>query len=323
MNYLKSYENEATYLADATEARMKSGDFLLPNVSFIQDTKVVHYNRYREFPPEVGDIYINDATTNTNRFVSSTEYFNNLVSDSNITPIGIVVIPSSFTDDNKTRVMGLFKASTNIDPTAFGSKDLYWGYKDTVQTKYDYVRDINKATSYFGYFPNTEGTYENTPNLPSPYTSDGDKNPAYFYRALSDMDGEGNTDNIISRVTVADWQTKKYISNAQTEGCYPAAMVCRRYITVGTNRGDWYLPSVGELGFCLVKLDAINNILTNFINNNVEADTIDLYGSAYSSVITSTESKDRVWYAGDGQGRKITLQLKNLAQCAVRPFLKV
>lgn len=335
MNYLKSYENEAAYLADATEARMKSGDFLLPNVSFVQDTKAVHYNKYREFPPEFGDIYINDATTNTNRFVSSTEYFNNLVSDSNITPIGIVVIPASFTDDNKTRVMALLYASDTLTPTTT-TVQFKWGYEDTIATSYKKViNDTGTALASSGYLPDEDGTYGSGTHLPSPYTSSGDKNPIYFYNtvinsvdfspnALADMDGEGNTDDIISRVTVADWQTKEKIRyDLNTAGSYPAAMVCRRYITVGTNRGDWYLPSIGELGFINVKRHTINNILTNFINNNIDVSKISLNYETVM-VFSSTECGKRYWCLDYGNyQRQVKTNTKSSSYGYVRPFLKV
>lgn len=47
--FIKKYSTEAQYVSDATVERMKSGEFPLPNVGYVQENKGVHYNKKREF----------------------------------------------------------------------------------------------------------------------------------------------------------------------------------------------------------------------------------------------------------------------------------
>jgi hypothetical protein len=53
-----------------------------------------------------------------------------------------------------------------------------------------------------------------------------------------------------------DWSGT--ITNDSNAGNYPAACCCRRFSTIGTNPGDWYLPAVGELAYLPVRLKEIN-----------------------------------------------------------------
>lgn len=48
---------------------------------------------------------------------------------------------------------------------------------------------------------------------------------------------------------------------------YPAACCCWRYHTLGTNQGDWYLPTLGELGYCFVTLGKIQNTIQYLQNH--------------------------------------------------------
>ena len=86
-----------------------------------------------------------------------------------------------------------------------------------------------------------------SPLAPSPYGSDGiSPNPEFFVEGglNEDMDGSGNTDAIISNVTV-DWSGDT-INNSYDPGNYPAACCCRRFTSDGINAGDVYLPAAGE-----------------------------------------------------------------------------
>lgn len=51
------------------------------------------------------------------------------------------------------------------------------------------------------------------------------------------------------------------IENEASVGYFPAACCCWRYHTLGTNQGDWYLPALGELGYCFVTLKKIQNTI--------------------------------------------------------------
>lgn len=51
------------------------------------------------------------------------------------------------------------------------------------------------------------------------------------------------------------------IIDSSNSGYFPAACCCWRYHTLGTNQGDWYLPALGELGYCFVTLKKIQNTI--------------------------------------------------------------
>lgn len=327
MNYLKSYENEAAYLADATEARMKSGDFLLPNVSFVKDTKTVHFNKYREFPPPaMGDIYVTDGTNNW--FVDKDTYIATLADDSTITPIGVVVIPASHTEDNKTRVISCWGATTYQygEITSGIGANVYWGSaatQDVPQSSLtNYVNRLG-TTVISSTTQRIIGT-----NIPLPYTSSYNKNDIYFYNtvvggvdfstnALSDLNGEENTDIITNRVTVSNWESlTKTISNSTSSGNYPAACIAKRYYTPGTNKGDWYLPSIGELGYL-----GYSNDINSPVNASMNALTNKAVALGYD-LWSSTEIDGTVHKYVSGYNAFIKVS-KTSGTAYVRPFLKV
>lgn len=77
--------------------------------------------------------------------------------------------------------------------------------------------------------------------------------------ALSDFNGKQQTDAIIATRGTKDYENWKP-SSGKTED-YPAASCCDMYHTVGTRQGDWYLPSCGELGYVIARMNLINEAL--------------------------------------------------------------
>lgn len=90
------------------------------------------------------------------------------------------------------------------------------------------------------------------PILPSPYLADGSRNEVYYSRqlssenALSDFNGDSNTKNIISELG----------QDAL------AAYCCSRFSPLGTNPGDWYIPSCGEFGYVVARFAEINSAIS-------------------------------------------------------------
>ena len=132
------------------------------------------------------------------------------------------------------------------------------------------------SSDYFSIMQNPFMTdesyhYNRTSNyLPSPYLQDGTSNPIYrdttnTGNVLADFDGKGNTAKILAvdNSSSTEWQTASTITNAPNdEHIHPAAQCCWRYHTVGTNQGDWYLPSAGEFGYVVARRKAIDASIT-------------------------------------------------------------
>ena len=103
---------------------------------------------------------------------------------------------------------------------------------------------------------------------PSPYASDGTRNPLYratsysggsINNALSYFDGRHQTDVILEARGDKDYGSWKPTYNTPAD--FPAVSVCDMYHTIGTNQGDWYLPSCAELGYIVARLKDINNAM--------------------------------------------------------------
>ena len=106
--------------------------------------------------------------------------------------------------------------------------------------------------------------------IPSPYLTNDSRNPAYYQttspsstlNCLADFNGKQNTQIICNLATAQpDWRTASSIRNYGTSGYYPAACCCYRFRTKGTNSGDWYIPTMGELGYVVVKYKSISDTL--------------------------------------------------------------
>ena len=263
------------------------------------------------------DICLVDNDTLDKLIVSGDDYDINIFPLNQYTPIGVVVVPASHTDDGTARVMSL--AAMNYNTPDVGSTDghpyIYWGgysfdvpdldYKVMYPCIAEDLRSISGEQQIIGWYdfgstseylpsdeytiysnPYDEGTYYRTGTttstykaMPSPYLTGGAKNEIYHDtsntgNALADMDGKGNTEKILAvdNGSSTDWQTALTITNAdRTETIHPAAQCCWRYHTVGTNKGDWYLPSAGELGYLAARWKAINNSIDKLVFLGVES----------------------------------------------------
>ena len=117
---------------------------------------------------------------------------------------------------------------------------------------------------------------------PSPYLSDGSRNPGYYQttspsstsNCLADFDGRGNTDKIITQRGSKDYSS--WTPTYDSENDYPAASCCDMFHTSGTQQGDWYLPAMGELCYMMARLKAVNDAITKLVN---------AYGSSYGVTV--------------------------------------
>lgn len=211
------------------------------------------------------------------------------------TPIGIVVIPKSHNvyGDGSCGVMSLVEM--NCDTPQQGNatyQEIHWGSSSLDISSLPNFNRVSHCSSMmdniiigngdYGYLPTTntfydsvgmsadrvaEYRYSTSHIAPSPYLADGSRNPSYYQtsapssaaNALADFDGRGNTSKIIAQRGVKDYATWKPTYDNMTD--YPAASCCDMFSTVGTEQGDWYLPSCGELGYIIVRFKEINETI--------------------------------------------------------------
>ena len=244
------------------------------------------------------------------------------------TPVGVVVVPASHNvyGDGSCGVMSLVNMNTDTPDTGLTVADgICWGYNNL---DIDTLPNLNRApyvgrcdapgdeTStvvgeyYNPYIPSDKFEsnsnavqcphdlntyyYNNNSSMyaaPSPYLTDGSRNPAYYQttspsstsNCLADFNGKDNTQILCDLATAqSDWKTASTITNNSGEGYYPAACCCWRFHTEGTNQGDWYLPSAGELGYVMVRNKTIN-------------DTIALLATAYGISVCYPVANNLYW----------------------------
>ena len=295
------------------------------------------------------DLCFYDKTEDKVIIVNGEQWNSSTYLSSRYVPIGIVVVPGSHNvyGDGSCGVMSLKPMNCDTPSTGGTSEQyMYWGvysrdlpglpYLDQVPTG-NASNGIPINSSSYGYLPSdkfsntpcahdTDVYYNSPPYIPSPYLTDGSRNPGYYQtaypssssNALADFDGIGNTEKIIAERGTKDYNSWK--PNRGDDADYPAASCCDMFHTEGTQQGDWYLPACGELGYIMPSFNKIN-------------DAIDKMRTAYGSSVgveletssdnwSSTEySIDYARFINTGSGRVFN-GYKNLSGY-VRAFLRV
>ena len=234
-------------------------------------------------------------------------------------PIGLVVVPGSHNvyGDGTCGVMSLNHMNCSSPTTGGSAQNMYWG---VYGTDIDTLENLDKVP-YVGsngsvgdtvigvtgnaflpsdhanftavtnpYDPGTKYYYNDSDKyIPSPYMNDGTFNPNYSMtgspssaaNCLADFDGKGNTQKIIEVRGSKDYSS--WTPSTTTQADYPAASCCDMYFTQGTNQGDWYLPSAGELGYAVVKQQAINDKINELVSAGITSANPVQLGSYWSS----------------------------------------
>ena len=137
----------------------------------------------------------------------------------------------------------------------------------TSSTGYPYLptQQLPTADIYFKCIGDEHAGYtENAKTagrlIPSPYLTDGSRNEDYYtnrlsaYNILGRFDGKEKTTQILKEATSQpNWKTDDVIKDNTDKNSYPAACATWRYHTIGTEQGDWYVPSSGEAGYLSVR----------------------------------------------------------------------
>ena len=305
MKYLKLFQDAAQY-----EQFMSGSDFVLPNVSYVEGDNTVHYHPVP--PPCAGAIVYKSGSD-----LLTVDY---TIWDSSMgTPVGVLVIPEGFAPDGKARMMSLRWASSS-STSSTSAEEMYWGPSDTDTslTNYNRVPTTDNAGStttgsnYYGYLPSDQYTgatsyvdstakyNSSVPYIPSPYL--GNKpNPAYYTpisgynNALADFNGKRNTDVLVGLGTG-----------------YTAANAARNYKATGAQEIEWYLPSIGELGYVMVRFNKIQAALTKL--GSTRASQLDI-----PDFWSSTEAPSGDVFIVNMYGGDIYSDVKDFDFC-VRPF---
>lgn len=284
----------------------------------------------------VGDYAFYDKTADKIIIVDQTKWSADKYPSNKYTPIGIVVVPGTHNvyGDGSCGVMSLKPMNCDTPSTGGTSEQLmYWGVSSTdISSLTNYVvvchignrgnpqSTIQGATGN-AYLPSDRFDTVQCPHdtdayycyndsdyyIPSPYLTNGERNPLYYQitspsaadNAMSDFDGIGNTEKMITQRGTKDYNS--WAPGRKTEADYPAASCCDMFHTEGTSQGDWYLPACGELGYIIPPFNKINEAISNMrqaygSSVGVELGTIDRY---WSSTECSSNNARRV---GTGNG---------------------
>lgn len=136
-----------------------------------------------------------------------------------------------------------------------------WGYLPSdFYPIADYVDDLIQCPHDLNaYYPQRQNYYS-----PSPYLTDGSRNPSYYQTSLpsseqnclSDFDGIGNTKKILESGSTYEEYEAAY-------SCYKLSGSYHEEMCQIIQEGDFYLPSAGELGYLLARKRIVDDSTTN------------------------------------------------------------
>lgn len=279
-----------------------------PWTALIDATDEVTYNKFIDYKNTPGSIIYHDG--NKLKFTSKEKWDSSLG-----TPVAVVVIPASHMSDGKCRGMSLCNMSyktpqtgtlgTGNNNAATNGTNLMWGVYGTdvdSMTNYTAVKTTS-GTNNTGYLPSDlfdGGYYSGASDMEkcvSPYNDDGSQNPEYLTagQALADMDGKANTEVLVSLSAIKDTYSSGAFANDAAN--YPAAFACHLFSTLGTVQSQWYLPSIGELGYLYTKVKTINESLSALGNSSVRFGdlTTDITSLGYWCWSSSEYNTNTAW----------------------------
>lgn len=166
----------------------------------------------------------------------------------------------------------------------FGDVQELKGYCIITTTHEQMCSDYHKVLQN----PFLKGYYYNVDNninkdklifyLPAPILEDNSSNPIFFNKENSQnilqyIDGKYFTRKILENCIDESYKTATTIQNIVQTGHYPTAESVWRYHTIGTNQGDWYIPSVSELLFLYLNLSKLINTFNKLYFNGINCIT--------------------------------------------------
>lgn len=324
-----------------------------PKLSGVDLSRVM-YNGKKIWPKiglnaNVGDYVLWDKVNLKKVIIPYETDLNNYPADS-YTPIGVVVVPASHDvyGDGSCGVMSLKPMNCDTPSTGGTSEQyMYWGDSNidistllnlnqvptgntsngipTGRTSYAYLPSDKFSGAQCAH--DTDAFYDSSPYIPSPYLTDGSRNPGYYQtsspssssNALADFDGIGNTEKIITQRGTKDYNS--WTPGRTTEADYPAASCCDMFHTEGTSQGDWYLPACGELGYIMPPFNKINDAIGKM--RTAYGSSVGVELSTYDYFWSSTEDSSGYARRVSTSGGTINGGTKGLNGYYVRAWLKV
>lgn len=274
---------------------------------------------------EAGDICVYDVNKGSLAIIKVSEWSASTYPIATYVPIGVVVVPASHGhyEGGKCAIMSLKYMNCDTPQQGGSQQEMYWGEIDKdIESLYNlknlpyvgkdgYIGDVVLGENFSASLPSDSDDFTGLSNnydnktkywqyasylVPSPYNNDGTFNPNYSLitspsstaNCLSDFDGYNNTKKILEVRGSKDYSSWKPSIYAEVD--YPPASCCDMYFTQGTNQGDWYLPSSGELGYVLVRQKTVNNTINKLISSGLTDANI-----IQKNLTSSTEEDSRFY----------------------------
>lgn len=267
-----NYKKDLKFTTDKTEA--EPGDLVMSNNGRVYFTTLDYY-------------------------ISNGKYFYD-EDGNELYPTGVVVVPASHTEDGTVRICSLKYADYNNRLGSNTHIDMYWGaYNQEIEdlTAYDYDTcqtyvpgTTTVSTGDGGLIPtdyhkvkseanqDDPGTYwhwdrdhDGYAYIPSPYNADSTKSEIYHTEGtvLADMNGKANTEVLRAFTDDDEGYNLSGVRNLKDYGYCTAAIACLAHdpnnfegyfnYEDGEDRG-WYLPSIGELGYLVARMEKIDRV---------------------------------------------------------------
>lgn len=243
-------------------------------VSFCKQQRDIHYDKYIPHYNVLDILYANAAGE---KKVDSTVLDPNL----GYIPIGICVAETGFFGETQLARFMSLKYMSRFSPESgtlnFLTSGGKMGNADGIQ------EGGNAYKNASGFTANLQSDWTSpTENIaPLLFDSNGKWNLSELGEvnmyALTNIRGKEDSEIYLSAIIerYPDWNTvTEYENNDSYIGCVG---ICKRYYTLGTQPGDWYLPASGELAIPCVLKTSLNNKLS-------------LLSSVYSNYCISTIS---------------------------------
>lgn len=243
--------------------------------------------------------------------------------ESGYNPIGVVVVPNfhNVYGNNYCGIVGLYESSTTWGPIKETvlrnfSKLSCIGSNGSIS---DVVQSVDSSTLPSDNFSDALGPTstdgiskyksDSTNYSPSPYNSDGSRNSLYssidppceIFNRLSEFSGVTNTNAL-------------FFSGEE----YPAINYCKNYRL--NNIGNWYLPTLGELGYVCSRLRKINESIKKI--KEIYTEDSDILAISSSNYWTSSEFSDNEASIVDLSDGTVGV-LSKTSSSKVRPFFRL